>query len=96
MSGATDQEVDIAQLEAKIAQLAEEKLATHDDTASIEYQLDTKRTFTFQSATKEERLWYGKTRYALRKSKQKANNLQARISELKAILKEERSKKKDG
>jgi hypothetical protein len=49
-----DQEVDIAQLEAKIEQLAEEKRAAHEAVASCGYQLDTKRTFTFQTATEED------------------------------------------
>jgi hypothetical protein len=87
-----EQAVDIAQLEAKIAQLTEEKRAAHEAVASCEYQLDTKRTFTFQTATEEERAWYGKTRYALRKYKQKANDLQMQISKLNAIVKEERRK----
>ena len=37
MTETTGQEVDIAQLEAKIAQLAEEKRAAHDAVASCEY-----------------------------------------------------------
>lgn len=86
--------VDIAQLEAEIEQLAEEKRAAHDAVASCEYQLDIKRTFTFHTATEEERAWYGKTRYALRKYKQKANDLQMQIGKLNAIVKEERNKKK--
>lgn len=94
MPETTSQEVDIAQLEAKIAQLAEEKRAAHEAVASCEYQLDTKRTFTFQTATEEERAWYGKTRYALRKYKQKANDLQMQIGKLNTLLKEAKSKKK--
>ena len=81
--------VDIHQLEAKIEQLAEEKRAAHEAVASCEYQLDT-RTFTFHTATEEERVWYGKTRYALRKHKQKANDLQMQISKLNATLREEK------
>lgn len=90
-----DQEVDIAQLEAKIAQLADEKRAAHEAVASCEYQLDTRgRTFTFRTATEEERTWYGKTRYALRKHKQKANDLQIQIGKLNFLLKEEMKKKR--
>lgn len=94
MPETTGQEVDIAQLEAKIALLVEEKRAAHGAVASCEYQLDTKRTFTFKDATEEERAWYGKTRYALRKHKQKVNDLQTQIGKLNAILKEARSKRR--
>jgi outer membrane murein-binding lipoprotein Lpp len=86
-----EQTTDIAQLEAKIEQLAEEKRAAHEAVASCEYQLDTKgRTFTFHTATEEERTWFGKTRYALRKHKQKANDLQLQIGKLNATLKEKK------
>lgn len=84
--------VDTAQLEARIAQLTEELRIAHDAVASCEYQLDTRRTFTSKTATEEERVWLGKARYALKKNKQKLNDLPLQISKLNATLKEERHK----
>jgi uncharacterized protein YPO0396 len=80
--------VDTTQLKAKIDQLRAEKKEAHDAVARIEYQLDTKgRTFRLFSATEEERGWYGKTKYALRKHKQMANDLQVQIGKLNEELK---------
>jgi hypothetical protein len=89
MPETTDQELDITQLEAKIKQLIAERLDARDNVISIEHQLEMQNIeIGTLAASKEQKVWFARARFALAKERQKVDTLSRQIGKLNTMIKE--------